>query len=286
MDIVDYAIVVFTVFLLGLFMYTVFYWDIDAWILITRLGDSEFYLIASVLVFFLVGSPVDAMALIASVLLAGSLNISLKYLFNTPRPLNPLVEVSGPGFPSGHSMVSTSFWTTLSLVARRKTLVFLSLLVVTSVSISRIVLRAHFPIDVVGGLVFGFMTGLISYYARLTCGERLGGLGMVLIGFMSLVLGFINVFLLGVELEASTSLLGLSIVLFVYAVFSQGGICIILSRLSTRLLGFIVSSGFLLFIHYSTKAIIVYYRIIGFTIGGLVVFILVPWLLHRFIERG
>lgn len=282
MDFVDYVLVVFSVLLLGLFVYAVFYWDIDAWILITRLGDSEFYLITGVFVFFLIGSPVEAVALIVSVLLAGSLNISLKYLFNSPRPLNPLVEVSGPGFPSGHVMVSTSFWTTLSLVARRKTLMFLSLLVVTSVSISRIVLRAHFVIDVVGGLVFGFMTGLISYYARLTCGDGSRGRGMVLLVLVSLLLGFINVFVLGVELEASTSLLGLSIALFTSVLVSR---CVKLKRLSTRLFGFIVSSGFLLLIHYSTRAMSVYFRIAGFTVGGLVVFILVPWVLYWFFEE-
>jgi len=66
-------------------------WSVDLWVLLTRLGDEEFYLVAGVFTYFLLGDPVSGFALVSSVVLSGSLDIFLKYLFNTPRPPNPII---------------------------------------------------------------------------------------------------------------------------------------------------------------------------------------------------
>jgi membrane-associated phospholipid phosphatase len=93
-----------------------------------------------------------------------SLNLILKYLFNRPRPLVPhLVESYGLSFPSGHAMISASFyglliylvWKNVEVPAWRFLLVFLLSLLIVFIGFSRVYLHVHYATDVLAGLAAG-----------------------------------------------------------------------------------------------------------------------------------
>jgi undecaprenyl-diphosphatase len=93
-----------------------------------------------------------------------SLNLILKYLFNRPRPLVPhLVDSYGLSFPSGHAMISASFyglliylvWKNVEVPAWRFLLVFLLSLLIVFIGFSRVYLHVHYATDVLAGLAAG-----------------------------------------------------------------------------------------------------------------------------------
>ncbi|TLM99937.1 phosphatase PAP2 family protein, partial [bacterium] len=104
--------------------------------------------------------------LLVPVVLAGSifLNEALKLLFHRQRPGLPhLVEVTGLSFPSGHAMVSFSFyglliylvWLNFSgRVIKLLITVILGFLIL-AIGISRIYLGVHYPSDVLAGFSAG-----------------------------------------------------------------------------------------------------------------------------------
>lgn len=103
---------------------------------------------------------------------AGILNGAIKELYERARPsqIEPLVEIGGYSFPSGHSMGSMIVYGgILFLILRglRSTQLkaFISLLVflmVLGIGLSRIYLGVHFPTDVIGGFSLGFAWLCIS----------------------------------------------------------------------------------------------------------------------------
>ena len=90
----------------------------------------------------------------------------LKTLFNRPRPLIPLMEpATGLSFPSGHAMMSATFFGLLIYFIYRKQLhptikiISITLLVVliVSIGISRIYLKVHYASDVIAGFCMGII---------------------------------------------------------------------------------------------------------------------------------
>ncbi|WP_192823432.1 phosphatase PAP2 family protein [Rufibacter sp. LB8] len=93
-----------------------------------------------------------------------SLNLMLKYLFNRPRPLVPhLVESYGLSFPSGHAMISASFyglliylvWKNVKNPPLKFLLIVLLSLLIMFIGFSRVYLHVHYATDVVAGLAAG-----------------------------------------------------------------------------------------------------------------------------------
>ncbi|PRY16535.1 undecaprenyl-diphosphatase [Pontibacter ummariensis] len=99
-----------------------------------------------------------------------TLNVILKFFFDRPRPLMPLVEASGLSFPSGHSMVAASFyglliyliWKNVRPPAWRNTLVAFLVIFVLLIGFSRIYLRVHYATDVLAGFSAGFLWVVIG----------------------------------------------------------------------------------------------------------------------------
>ena len=95
------------------------------------------------------------------------LMFGLKYLFNRPRPLIPLLkEVPGLSFPSGHAFMSFTFFGLLVYEVYRDvknkwikwSLIISLLLMIFFVGLSRVYLRVHYASDVLAGFCFGFLS--------------------------------------------------------------------------------------------------------------------------------
>jgi undecaprenyl-diphosphatase len=97
----------------------------------------------------------------------------LKFIFSRPRPLIPLLEpAAGFSFPSGHAMMSFSFYGLLILIVYenvgnlylRWTLIVLLLLLIFAIGFSRVYLRVHYASDVIAGFAAGFIWIVLSLY--------------------------------------------------------------------------------------------------------------------------
>ena len=110
---------------------------------------------------------------VAGVALGGFLSEQLlKQVFQRHRPLMPLIpNVVDYSFPSGHTassfifcaVLTYSFWqASVSRPLRIAGLLFFGMLTL-SIGLSRIILTAHYPTDVVAGFCFG-MLWVIAWY--------------------------------------------------------------------------------------------------------------------------
>jgi len=90
----------------------------------------------------------------------------LKHLFNRPRPQIPLLyEAKGLSFPSGHALMSITFYGLLIYIvfktfkskAAKWTLISFLLVLILIIGFSRIYLRVHYTTDVIAGYCIGFL---------------------------------------------------------------------------------------------------------------------------------
>jgi len=97
----------------------------------------------------------------------------MKHAFNRPRPsvVPHLREVFSSSFPSGHAMESAIVYLTLGAILMRaaesrltKIYIFATAVLLTAlVGISRVFLGVHYPTDVIGGWIIGFMWASICW---------------------------------------------------------------------------------------------------------------------------
>lgn len=98
----------------------------------------------------------------------------LKNLFGRNRPDIPLLrEVQGLSFPSGHALMSVTFyglliyiiWRTVKRVWLKYLLVALLVLLIHIIGFSRIYLRVHYASDVMAGFATGFLWLVFSIWS-------------------------------------------------------------------------------------------------------------------------
>ncbi len=185
--------------------------DVDLWMMWSRLGDEEFYTVVTTVLYYLLPQLQQGLTSVTALLLFGSLNMALKYTLNLSRPPNPLIDVSRPSFPSGHTQISSSFWSSFSLMVGDLTIIIISLIIITGISLSRISLRAHYAVDVVVGALIGCAVGCASYLALKYHSKKGSLVGYHINIGVAVVLSAYNVMVLGAELDSSTVLLGLGL---------------------------------------------------------------------------
>ncbi|MBC6988474.1 phosphatase PAP2 family protein [Hymenobacter sp. BT491] len=93
-----------------------------------------------------------------------SLNLVLKNFYQRPRPLLPLVSATGLSFPSGHAMISATFYGLLIYLVQthvrhsawlRWTLTAGLVVLILLIGITRVYLRVHYATDVIAGFTAG-----------------------------------------------------------------------------------------------------------------------------------
>jgi undecaprenyl-diphosphatase len=117
----------------------------------------------------------NALVVLATSMSGALVSMVLKHAFMRPRPtiVPHLREVLSTSFPSGHAMQSAILYLTLGtmlmrLADRRVTKVYcLAVAVVLTflVGVSRVFLGVHYPTDVVGGWIIGFMWASLCWLA-------------------------------------------------------------------------------------------------------------------------
>lgn len=140
-------------------------------VFITRLGDAGIIWIVLSIVLLLIpktrkSGVVMVAALVADVLLC---NIVLKNLVARTRPYDVntgvhllVAKLHDYSFPSGHTAASFASVTALYLAGEKKLWKF-ALVLACLIAISRLYLYVHYPTDVLGGILFGVISGYLGY---------------------------------------------------------------------------------------------------------------------------
>ncbi|MDG5758698.1 phosphatase PAP2 family protein [Natronococcus sp. A-GB1] len=156
---------------------------------LSHLGSVWFVAPAVVLAFWYL-DPRRFASWIGIVLGCYAVMIGLKGFFETPRPgvdpavaveslplpvalvYAPAVEISTSSFPSGHAMAAVVIWTMLALeldVGTRRQRIATAAAMIGLVSLSRVVVGVHFPIDVVVGTLvgLGYVAAMLAIRRRM-----------------------------------------------------------------------------------------------------------------------
>ena len=140
---------------------------------LTALGSRTILTIGTALVFLLLWTGKRRLAAIDTAVacaVAGIITRAVKVLLGRPRPssLEPLIQVAGFSFPSGHVSGITALLTATALHTieaapsrgLRVVLAVLHVLLIAGVGWSRVYLGVHYPSDVVAGLCVGIACAL------------------------------------------------------------------------------------------------------------------------------
>jgi membrane-associated phospholipid phosphatase len=136
----------------------------------TFLGEKEFFLLIAPFLYWCIDTTIGfrtAMMLIVST----STYHYGKWLIHSPRPpwystvVNAHVMETSFGTPSGHSTSAVTIWGILADSFRTKSLWIIAVTLMFLIGLSRIVLAAHFPHDV----LLGWLTGalILALFIRL-----------------------------------------------------------------------------------------------------------------------
>jgi undecaprenyl-diphosphatase len=130
--------------------------------------------VLAVIGFLLLQTRFRTALFVATTWLSGEIvNSAMKHAFNRPRPtiVPHLREVFSTSFPSGHAMESAIVYLTLGTILMRVAdsrltklyCLGIAVLLTVLVGTSRVYLGVHYPTDVLGGWIIGFVWASICW---------------------------------------------------------------------------------------------------------------------------
>lgn len=140
-------------------------------ILITKLGDTGMIWIVLCVILLIIPKTrkIGIVAMISFLLSVLFGNILLKNLVARPRPfqVDPSISLiidapSEYSFPSGHT--SSSFSTAFAIFFCHKGYGIPALCLAALIAFTRLYLYVHFPTDILGGLLLGFLCGVAAWW--------------------------------------------------------------------------------------------------------------------------
>ena len=142
----------------------------DYFVFVTNVGDIWGYLavfiICTILFYVLLKSWKYVGQIVLVMILSMGSNLLLKSSINRARPsAEHLVTVQTLSFPSGHATMAMAFYGFLIYLVFRLSmnrflkfgLIFLMAILIISIGLSRIYLGVHYPSDIAGGFIAGFI---------------------------------------------------------------------------------------------------------------------------------
>ena len=137
-------------------------WIIPPMVFFTTLGIEEFYLLVVPVLYWCI-DPTIGIRTGIMLLLSGSVNNILKWVFRQPRPywvstqVKPALSESSFGLPSGHAQNAVAIWGIIAHSFKKGWGWIAAILLMVLIGISRPILGVHFPQDT----LLGWTVGLI-----------------------------------------------------------------------------------------------------------------------------
>ena len=182
--------------------FTLFFQALGDWLrtpflMITSLGNEEFYILFMPLFYWCL-SPIMGIRAGVMLIISGGIKDFLKVIIHTPRPywvdtrVKAFSAESSFGMPSGHSQDAASIWGAIAVSQKRRWVSWIALLLIFLIGASRIYLGVHFLHDVLAGWLVGglILWGYLSVEKKLAAWISAKGLStqMILAFTLSLVL--------------------------------------------------------------------------------------------------
>lgn len=139
---------------------------------VTSFASSQVIIIITLILIFLLNTNHQRIFVIINTLISAGIIILTKNIFLRERPLIGSQILSSYSFPSGHSLIATTYYGFLIYLLRRsrckeeiKTIgtTFLTTLIVL-ICLSRLILNVHYLTDVIGGVILGLVILLVLIY--------------------------------------------------------------------------------------------------------------------------
>ena len=139
---------------------------------VTSFASSEAIIIITLVLIFLLNTNHQRIFVIINTLISAGIIILSKNIFLRERPLIGSEILSSYSFPSGHSLIATTYYGFLIYLLRRSKCkeeykvigtTFLTTLIVL-ICLSRLILNVHYLTDVVGGVILGLVILLVLIY--------------------------------------------------------------------------------------------------------------------------
>ena len=140
---------------------------------VTSFASSQAIIIITLILIFLLNTNHERIFVIINTLISAGIIILSKNIFLRERPLIGSELLSSYSFPSGHSLIATTYYGFLIYLLRRSKCkeeykvigtTFLTTLIVL-ICLSRLILNVHYVTDVVGGVILGLVILLVLIYS-------------------------------------------------------------------------------------------------------------------------
>ncbi|WP_394022770.1 phosphatase PAP2 family protein [Anaerococcus martiniensis] len=138
---------------------------------ITSLGNMSIIWIAFIIIFlstkeYKTMGKVMVLGFILNLIIV---NLLLKNIFTRVRPFNIvnyanllIPALKDGSFPSGHTSYAFTIFTIVLFMAKKKSLKVLTGILAVLIAFSRLYLYVHFPTDVIGGAIIGFILAILA----------------------------------------------------------------------------------------------------------------------------